>query len=222
MNNIPRLLILLAIVLIVLQSFTSTEIIESTRKTESNTRLKVAIIKPSSEHHVAKETYNPNLPLSAPCHCNAIVYLTKTPTKGIPLYHKDKSIVKRFSFNEDSEEYAAITLKNYSKTMFQVESITLPLSTENIKSDDYLDLWIDKTDLRIYLPDADVQVNIYAEPDQHSTVIGRVSAYGEYTLQPLKCCKKWIYAIYHNTKTNTKIEGWFHPDDTCSNPLTSC
>lgn len=159
--------------------------------------------------------------LSEECDCKAVAYLTKSPAGGIELLNQNKKIVKRISFNEENEEFIKIELKNYNKEMFQISSLTNPFNAQDYNQNEYTNLWIENRGLRIFLPDAKKKVNLFSEPNEESVIIGEVSASEKYSIQPIKCCKKWIFGIYYD-KNGNESKGWFHPDDICSSPITNC
>jgi hypothetical protein len=163
----------------------------------------------------------PDKVLSNECSCRAIAYVTKSPKGGIELLSKEKKVVKRFYFDEENEEFAIVELKNYNGEMFQVYTLTNPFSANRDDDNEYLNLWIENKDLRIFLPDNKEKVNLFSEPNEESTIINEVSAREKYFIQPIKCCKKWIFGIY-NDKNGNQSKGWFHPDDICSSPITNC
>lgn len=155
------------------------------------------------------------------CDCNVTAYAIKSPQKGIELFNEKKEVAERISFNEGEEEFLTLELANSKEEMFQIKKIEVAFA-ETANNKKYENLWIESKHLRVYLPDSDKEVNIYSTANEKSKVIRGVNSTEKYTIKIVKCCKKWIYGIYHNEKTGEQIEGWFRPEDICSSPLTNC
>jgi len=152
------------------------------------------------------------------CNCNAKAYVTTLPDGGVELLNDDNEVVHKVSFNTRAEEFLKLTFKMAKENKFQIKSLEIAF---NETTQNYENLWIANTHLRVYLPDADVNVPLYSAPDKTSKVLLKVNAYAKHTLTLLGCCKGWMYGLYKD-KDGKETKAWFDPDSICSNPLSNC
>ncbi len=155
------------------------------------------------------------------CKCDAVAYITKSPTAGIKLLDKEGNLVKTISFDAENEEFLKVFLQDYKNDLFHIKSLSNPFNANFNKDDSLSNLWIKSDLLEVFLPDRIGKVNVYSDANEKSEILNKVSTGQSYDLKLIKCCNNWIYGVYSD-KSDNKVEGWFHPSDICSSPLTNC
>ncbi|MCB9287771.1 MAG: hypothetical protein H6560_10675 [Lewinellaceae bacterium] len=155
------------------------------------------------------------------CGCYAVGYITDPGIKGVAFFKEvDGEVVHRVTIDVDQEEFLEISVVQSENGWFRVGKVKNPFS--EIPNDQALSgLWVDGALLRVYLPDADVKVNLYDQPDKTSRVTHQVNALGNYQLSVIGCCRNWVYAEYR-AASGESYRGWLSPEDICSTPISNC
>lgn len=224
MSKIINRFIVITTILVALQCCTSNE----NKKSElTNSKINTLNTSPNiidsnkyKEENRSAELESQPIP-SDDCSCDAVAYITQSPDDGIELFKQEKKVVTRISFDEENEEFFKVELKNSKGKMFQIQSLSNPFDESVGDGNEYSDLWIKSKYLRIFLPDTKGKVNLYSEPDEKSRIISEIITGEKYSIQLVKCCNNWIYGIHYD-KNGQQSEGWLHPNDICSSPITNC
>lgn len=153
------------------------------------------------------------------CHCNAISYVTKCPKDGIQLFDDQNNVVESIFFDADNEDFLTVEISAFKVAKAKINWIQ---KTDDLDPDkQFANHWIATSHLQIFLPDSKTKVSFYQEPNNNSEINNYITPYEIVHVQLLNCCENWIFGIF-TTKNGDKLEGWLHPDDFCSNPLSNC
>lgn len=171
-----------------------------------------------NEALAADNTEEPHeLTSSNECQCKVISYVTKCPKEGVQLFDDQNNVVQSVFFNADNEDFLTVEISEFKAAKAKINWLQ--------KSDDIdkqlANHWIATSHLQIFLPDSKTKIGLYSEPLDNSTISKYLNPYEIANIQLQNCCKNWIFGIF-TTKNGDKLEGWLHPDDFCSNPLTNC